>query len=203
MGLFTNRKDVTGSVDYVSSRDAIDALQRRNEEGGGSFDSAELEDLAVTDDIPDEAAPFADHEIDPDHEIDTAHEADTDAALALADVGISLEETEPELPPGPNRRSSNYFVSDRSNRDDAASVDVAIDQGVLAGSAIDIDVDGLLGLLGVAPDASLSEISAARLRFLAEHDPQAETRADAAEIKERIRRQINTAYASFRLARNP
>ncbi len=182
MGLFTNRK--SSDIEFVSARAAIDALHQRNEPNDVAHDGVIVEDVdalidTIPDAIPDAAAPFAD-------ELD-----DEDAALALAEVGITLDETEPELPPGPSRRD-DAAVRSQINADDPA-----IDHDV----AIDIDVDGLLELLGVSPDASLDEISEARLRFLDTHDPQAETRADAAAIKERIRRQINTAYATFRLTK--
>ncbi len=186
MGLFTNRKSTGSDIDFVSSRDAIDALGQRNEIIDDDTDV--LYELQVPDAIPDEAAPFAD-------------DLDDDGA-ALAEVGITLEETEPELPPGPNRRSPNQNPDEAIDQVpvDEMSVDsLRVDH--VHDDTIDIDVDGLLDLLGVAPDASLGEISEARLRFLDAHDPQAETRADAAEIKERIRRQINTAYATFRLTR--
>ena len=177
MGLFTNRKSTGSEIDFVSSRDAIDALRQRGELIDD--DAETLLELVVDDTIADEAAPFVD-------DLD-----DDEAAIALAEVGITLEETEPELPPGPNRRSPVQSLDDTTDPGLVGSHD----------ESIDIDVEGLLELLGVASDASLTEISEARLRFLDAHDPQAETRADAAEIKERIRRQINTAYATFRLTR--
>ena len=73
--------------------------------------------------------------------------------------------------------------------------------GFLPPTAGEIDVDGLLEMLGVNADASLIDISEARLRFLSEQDPSSETNEDAAQIKERIRREVNTAYASIRLTR--
>lgn len=72
------------------------------------------------------------------------------------------------------------------------------DQPQQAGN-VEIDAAGLRALLGVDDDASLVEISAACQRFVDEHRPSDADDVDAAELKERIRREINTAYASFRL----
>lgn len=64
---------------------------------------------------------------------------------------------------------------------------------------VEIDAAGLLNMLGVDHNATLIDISDARQRFLAEHLPATSDDVDAAELKEKIRREINTAYASFRL----
>lgn len=64
---------------------------------------------------------------------------------------------------------------------------------------VEIDVPGLLDMLGIDQTATLTDISEARQRFSAEHEPNGYDDADAAEIKEKIRREVNTAYALFRL----
>ncbi len=64
---------------------------------------------------------------------------------------------------------------------------------------VEIDASGLLDMLGVAASAELIDISEAHQRFLADHQPSDSDDADAASIKEAIRREANTAYASFRL----
>lgn len=64
---------------------------------------------------------------------------------------------------------------------------------------VEIDAAGLLNMLGVDHNATLIDISDARQRFLAEHLPADSDDVDAAELKEKIRREVNTAYASFRL----
>ena len=115
---------------------------------------------------PESAAPFA----------------ETEAAIALAEVGITLEETEPELPPGPRRSLEERPRTQAGN--------------------VEVDAEGLLQMLGIESRATLAEISEAHRRFVADHDPSAETDQEAAIIKERIRRQINMAYASFRLTRS-
>jgi len=57
-------------------------------------------------------------------------------------------------------------------------------------------------MLGVDDSATLIDISEAQQRFLADHQPVDSDDADAAAIKEAIRREINSAYASFRLTYN-
>lgn len=175
MGLFTNRKREVDD-DVVKASEAIDGL-----EPSWISDPPDPVDA-----IPEVAAPFAD---DPtptpsarDAATDAYVSAEERAAGELARYGIDLAETEPSVPPGPRRAST----------DEAALVQ--------AGN-VEIDAVGLLDMLGVDPDASLSDISQARLRFLVEHDPAAESDPEAARLKERIRRQVNTAYASFRLTR--
>lgn len=64
---------------------------------------------------------------------------------------------------------------------------------------VEIDASGLLTLLGVDKTASLTEISEAHQRFVTDHQPAGTDDADAAQIKKRIRREVNSAYASFRL----
>lgn len=66
---------------------------------------------------------------------------------------------------------------------------------------VQIDAAGLLEMLGVDRHSDLETISRAWQRFLAEHQPIDSDDADTAELKERIRREVNTAYASFRLTR--
>ena len=84
-----------------------------------------------------------------------------------------------DVPPAPKRR-----LEDRPR--------------VQAGN-VEIDVEGLLALLGVEEGASLIDISEATQRFLQEHRIVDLDDPDAAALKERIRREVNTAYASFRL----
>ena len=67
---------------------------------------------------------------------------------------------------------------------------------------VEIDAEGLLSMLGVDDSATLIDISEAQQRFLADHQPVDSDDADAAAIKEAIRREINSAYASFRLTYN-
>jgi len=66
---------------------------------------------------------------------------------------------------------------------------------------VEIDASGLLELLGVNADSGLITISEAHQRFLADHQPAGADDADADGIKAKIRAEVNTAYASFRLTR--
>ena len=194
MGLFTNRKREDDDAEVVQAGEAIDAL----DPAWIDDEAEEAQNAAIwpaptdvpappnTDVIPEVAAPFID-EVRPDVAapfVDPNSVNGTDeheAARALAEFGITLEETEPTMPPGPRRPLADQPT------------------GMAHAGNVEIDAHGLLEMLGVEPDAALIDISDARLRFLAEHDPAAEGDADAAAIKERIRRQVNVAYASFRL----
>lgn len=182
MGLFTNRKRDDDPTDVIHSGQVIEALEPTQDEtthgepapdgseplAGHDFADDAVERGAVN---SDDAAPF----------VDEALVSEDEATRALAEFGITLEETAPAVPPGPRRALTEQPTATAQ-----------------AGN-VEIDALGLLEMLGVDQDASLIDISDARLRFLAEHDPVAETDAEAAEIKERIRRQVNVAYASFRL----
>lgn len=64
---------------------------------------------------------------------------------------------------------------------------------------VEIDRSGLLTLLGVGSNATLIDISEAHQKFVADHQPTGTDDNDAAQIKKRIRREVNSAYASFRL----
>ena len=205
MGLFTNRKHEgadTGMVDAsqithplfddidtldagdVQRADAADATFNffDNSRASGTYGSAEaagpplpdveLPEAAPTEGVvPDIAQPFYDNDTN-------RHEATPFAGFAT-----TFENTESKTSPALER-----VLQDRLP--DTPQTD-----------NVDINVDGLLELLGVDADASLADISEARRRFLTEHDPSRETNEDAAQIKERIRREVNTAYASFRLTR--
>ena len=66
---------------------------------------------------------------------------------------------------------------------------------------VEIDATGLLDMLGVDSSAALIDISEAHQRFLSDHEPVDGDTADALELKNKIRSEVNTAYASFRLTR--
>lgn len=118
---------------------------------------------------------------------DTTGLPDQRAAAELADFGITLEDVEPDVPPRPRRTLAELSAEEAT-------------LGKVRQTNVEIDVDGLLEVLGVDADASLVDISQARLEFLSQHDPSVETNEDAAKIKERICREVNIAYASFRLS---
>lgn len=107
----------------------------------------------------------------------------TDAASTLAQFGISVDADTDGLgihvAAAPRRRLEDQPRAQAGN--------------------VEIDAAGLRSMLGVPDDASLLDISSARQRFLADHEPVDGDDTDAAELKERIRREVNTAYASFRL----
>lgn len=186
MGLFTNRKREVED-DTVRSSDAIRAVEPSwidepappmpepvDEHENAAADQGWFA-AAAPDPLPDRAAPFTDPA--PSDTVGADHEAER----ALAEFGITLAETEPAVPPAPRRSLTDHPV------------------GTVHAGNVEIDARGLLDMLGVTPAATLMDISEARLRFLAEHDPAAEDDPEAARIKERIRRRVNTAYASFRL----
>lgn len=194
MGLFTNRRREIGDADIVKSSEAIDRLDPTwiNQPpepidywaetpdpytDRGVEPSEVARDIADT--IPEVAAPF-----DDDPQAPNAHE--DEAERSLAEHGITLHDVEPAVPPAPRRTLTEQPLGTVQT----AHV-----------SNVEIDVHGLLDMLGVSPDASLVDISDARRRFLAQHDPAAEDDPDAARLKEQIRRRVNTAYASFRLTR--
>lgn len=205
MGLFTNRKHEgaeTGMVDAPQitqpffddidafddggdqRADAVDATFNffDNSRTSGTYGSANaagpplpdvelLEAAPIGGVVPDIAQPFFDSDTN-------RHEATPLAAFAP-----TFEDPQPKPSPALDR-----VLQDR------------LPDTPRAGN-VDINVDGLLELLGVDADASLADISESRRRFLTEHDPSRETNEDAAQIKERIRREVNTAYALFRLTR--
>ena len=150
---------------------------------------------------------------------DTVNSASAIAALTPFFDTVETSDDDGWQPAGAAETAGNFFDNrttlDRRTTEVASAIDEAgsgnspvrdrtlEDQPTAEASSDndDIDVGGLLHMLGVSAEASLSDISEARLRFLSEHDPSDETDADAAQIKERIRREVNTAYASFRLTR--
>ncbi len=101
--------------------------------------------------------------------------------------------TQPQSPPPPDRRFERARDFERRQH----NLEV---QKATAGN-VEIDDVGLLELLDLEPGASLVEVSEARLRFLTEHDPEVEQDPEAALLKRKIRRQVNAAYASFRLVK--
>ncbi len=194
MALFTNRKHQDAHTDLVNSGLAIEALNpsfhvvEASAFDGADLDPAEPEERrasSATSANAHQAEPFGAGEAS---SIDSPEGSGQSAEAELAEVGITLAEVEPNFPPAP-RRTWNEPSPDEQPADSARA------------STLGIDVDGLLQLLGVTADASLKDISQARLQFLWEHDPSGETNQDAAKIKERICREVNTAYASFRLTR--
>lgn len=187
MGLFTNRKREVADDDvqpprilggeessWIEDPPAPLAPNQGTDEGlSPTNDITDWFGGVTTDVVPERAEPFAEGERRVGS-TEPAHEAER----ALAEFGITLAETEPAVPPAPRRPLT--------------------ERPVHAGN-VEIDVDGLLEMLGVAPNAPLIDISEAHLRFMAQHDPAAEDDPEAAHLKEQIRRQVNTAYASFRL----
>ena len=113
----------------------------------------------------------------------------TDAASTLAQFGIAIDADLP-VPGGITDAGTSAFVDQRRRLEDQPRAQ--------AGN-IEIDATGLRSMLGVSDDASLLQISAARQRFLADHEPHQDDDSDAVALKERIRREVNTAYATFRL----
>lgn len=66
---------------------------------------------------------------------------------------------------------------------------------------IPLDTEGLYEILEVGSKPSLAEVSAAHRAFLAGHDPADELDPEAAALLERIRCEVNAAYAMFRLTK--
>lgn len=210
MGLFTNRKHEDADTEMVASATAIGGFAPFFDEVEPLNDTADqpVSEVDATSNFFDNSSSFGKHQsefaaqaatpdflaapesaVAPDYTVPevarpfTGGDHDATSDTAPTDFDLLFEEVEPETPPAPRR-----MLEDQP------------EPKVETGN-VEIDVDGLLQMLGVSADASLIDISEARLRFLAEHDPSSETNEDAARIKERICREVNTAYASFRLTR--
>lgn len=100
---------------------------------------------------------------------------------ALPDDAHAWDPPADVVPPAPKRRLDDEHRAQAGN--------------------VEIDVAGLLQLLEIDDADDLPAISEAWQRFLAEHQPLDTDDEDSAALKLRICREINAAYASFRLTR--
>lgn len=213
MGLFTNRKRKDGEEDLVDPSRAFglpvdeevddvepvdhsvgaatpDALPEPEAVDpvlapGGAFDdvfaqidqtASVVETSAVVDSAP---------AVDPAPVVEVEPMIVPEAAAPISDVDTPIVDiAEPivdDIPPMPQRRLADRPRAQAGN--------------------VEIDAEGLLALLGLDADADLLDVSDAHLRFVADHAPSDTDDHEAAQIKERIRREVKSAYASFRLTR--
>ncbi len=157
--------------------------RKRDEDAGGLAEAADMlarlspaDEEGQTDRSPDDDVPFADVPFDATPVDPVPFDA---IAFEGAPFGVTTFDTINEVPPAPRRRLEDRPLAQAGN--------------------VEIDAAGLLEMLGVDHGATLIDISEARQQFLADHQPVDTDDADAARIKEKIRREVNTAYASFRL----
>lgn len=110
------------------------------------------------------------------------------ASAQLEEMGISLADQQPTVPPPPRRVRRSILESPEP----------APIERRLAGN-LGFDEQGLLDMLGLPLQSDLRQVSAATTAFLADLDPDSELDPEASELKRRIRREVNTAYATYRL----
>lgn len=211
MGLFTNRKRDEADDDVAGLTEAASLLAR--------FTSSPTPDVSARETEHDETV----------HSDDTAGATMTgftpvDATLefapsnefsdtALLDGADAISEANP-LPsaapfsdaPAFSPESFGGFAADPAGDTTTDSSEVAEaprrrleDRPRAQAGNVEIDRSGLLTLLGVDSNATLIDISDAHQKFVADHQPTGADDNDAAQIKKRIRREVNSAYASFRL----
>lgn len=183
MGLFTNRKRNDEDVEGLS--EAASMLAQFKTPPAPDLAEFTPPDLEISSDqrvdtlpspsVPDffPAGPISD--FSPSDPIDESSAAPLTSFEPIEIPGAAAEE------PEPRRRLQDRPRAQAGN--------------------VEIDATGLLELLGVEVDSDLIDISEAHQRFLSDHEPSDADDSDAAGIKEKIRCEVNTAYASFRLTR--
>ena len=195
MGLFTNRKKDDDDVAGLS--EAANMLARL----GGAAEAEQPAEATMTGFTPaDETLHFSQG----DEAAETTEGTVlTDSTALPSDASVTdtvLADT--PLPDASPASRSNPFVgfpgAQTADVTDAPRRRLEDRPRAQAGN-VEIDAAGLLNVLGVDKSASLTEISEAHQKFVADHQPVGTDDADAAQIKKRIRREVNSAYASFRL----
>lgn len=201
MGLFTNRKKDDDDVAGLS--EAANMLARL----GGAPEAEQPAEATMTGFTP------ADETL---HFLQGDEAAETTEGTVLTDIVALTDSTalphhaavtdtvlaDTPLPDASPASRSNPFVgfpgAQTADVTDAPRRRLEDRPRAQAGN-VEIDAAGLLNVLGVDKSASLTEISEAHQKFVADHQPVGTDDADAAQIKKRIRREVNSAYASFRL----